>query len=400
MENDARSVSFPRRFTWIQHLYRPGQVLFAILFTLDSIARAILAPVIPLEALRLLDSARNVSVAVTIAGLSGILAALVLPSLIHLWRPRATYLFSIFLLGLAALLMLTGSLSGFGAGWMLRSMAAACLLGLINIYIASFIDKRRLATSEPVRTFVSAIAWVVCPLLGVKLYTIDAWLPFIVSAGAAGFLFLFFYLLRLQAPMPEVARIGFHPIRNIRRYFSQPRLTLAWLLNFGRETWWVVLFTYATIYLVQAGRPEMEAGILLSICSGMLFLTLGLGWLGRRIGLRRFVACAFLWVALSTLAAALASDDPDLVKALLIASAVGATALDAVVVVTFLRAVRARERAQMTMVFTIYRDAAGLIPPAIFAVLLSFFPVPIVFLATGMLALICSVLALKIPKGM
>lgn len=390
---------------WHAPVTRPGPVLFATLFTLDSIARAIIAPVIPLAALELLGSARNVSVAVTVVGIAGVCMALVLPTIIHLWRPRATYLMAIGMLGVASLLMASQTLTGFGGGWMLRAMAAAGLLGLLNIYIAGFIEKRDLAKSEPLRTFFSATAWVGGPFLGIRLYEIWPVLPFLVSIAAAVILFFYFQALHLQAPSPALMRVGFTPSgfkpgRNIRRYFSQKRLTLAWVLNFGREMWWVTLFTYAPIYLVQAGKPAVEAGNLISSCTALLFVSLFLGWLGRRIGLRRFICGGFLWVSCATFAVVWFRDQPDIASWMLIVSAVGAVSLDSVAVVTFLRAVRGWERPQMTMVFSIYRDAAALIPPAVFAILLSFFPLPVVFLVNACFALFCALLALKLPRSL
>nr|WP_298682693.1 MFS transporter [uncultured Dongia sp.] len=385
---------------WHAPVTRPGPVLFATLFTLDSIARAIIAPVIPLEALQLLGSARNVSVAVAVVGIAGVVMALLLPAIIHRWRPRASYLLAIGMLGVASLLMISQTVSGFGIGWMLRAMAAAGLLGLLNIYIAGFIEKRALAKSEPLRTFFSATAWVGGPYFGIRLYEMSPLLPFVVSIAASVILFFYFRALNLQAPSPVLSRSGFAPLRNIKRYFGQKRLTLAWVLNFGREMWWVTLFTYGPIYLVQAGKPDVEAGDLIASCTAMLFVSLFLGWLGRRVGLRRFISVAFLWVACATFAVVWFSDDPDLASWMLILSAVGAVSLDSVAVVTFLRAVRGWERPQMTMVFSIYRDAAALIPPAIFAVLLSFFPLPVVFLVNACFALFCGLLALKLPRSL
>jgi hypothetical protein len=304
------------------------------------------------------------------------------------------------MLGVASLLMSSVTLVGFGTGWMLRAMAAAGLLGLLNIYIAGFIEKRALARSEPLRICLSGIAWVGGPFLGIRLYEMYPALPFLISATAAIVLFVFFRVLNLQVPTPAASRTGFAPVRNIRRYFTQKRLTLAWVLNFGREMWWVSLFTYAPIYLVEAGLPDVAAGNLLSSCTAFLFVSMLLGWIGRRIGLRRFISGAFLWVSVSTFAFAWFSDDPGTASLMLVLSAVGATALDSVSVVTFLRAVRSWERPQMTMVFSVYRDAAALVPPAIFAVLLSFFPLPVVFLVNACFALFCAVLALKLPRGL
>lgn len=385
---------------WHAPVTRPGPVLFATLFTLDSIARAIIASVIPVEALNLLGSPRNVSMAVTIVGVAGVVMSLILPTIIHRWRPRATYLLAIFMLGVASLLMASETLAGFGLGWMLRAMAAAGLLGLLNIYIAAFIEKRALAKSEPLRTFFSASAWVGGPFLGIRLYEMSPVLPFLVSAAAAIVLFCYFRALHLQAPSPALLRGSFTPWLSISRYFSQKRLTLAWVLNFGREMWWVTLFTYAPMYLLQAGRPEVEVGNLLSSCTALLFVSLLLGWIGRRIGLRRFICGGFIWVSLATFGVVWFSDAPDIASWMLIVSAVGAVSLDSVAVVTFLRAVRGWERPQMTMVFSIYRDAAALIPPAIFTILLSFFPLPVVFLVNACFTLFCGLLALKLPRSL
>ena len=383
---------------WHAPVTRPGPVLFAFLFMLDSIARAIIAPVLPLEALRLMGTARDVSMAVTGVGVAGVIAALVLPSIIHRLRPRATYLLIIATLGIASALMMTASYVGLGLGWAMRSMAAAGLLGLLNIYIAAFIEKRALATSEPLRTFFSAAAWVGGPFFGIRLYEIDLRLPFLVSVIAAVILFIYFYALKLQAPSPQVTRRN--PLVNITRYFSQKRLVLAWLINFGRETWWVTLFTYAPLYLVEAGVSKVAAGDLLASCTAMLFVSLLFGWIGRRVGLRRFISGGFLWVSACTFGMVWFADTPAIASGFLIASAVGAVSLDSVAVVTFLRAVRSFERPQMTMVFTIYRDAAALIPPAIFTVLLYYYPIPIVFLFNACFALICAFLALKLPRSL
>ncbi len=405
MSLDRRSAASPSRSPFpairaaIRALGSPGPALFAALFAIESFARALLAPVIPLEALRHFQSPRNVSLAVTAIGVAGILASLALPALIRLLAPRRTYLAAIAALGIASLAMLTGSLFGFVLGWALRAMAAAALLGLLNLYIATFIDKARLSTAEPLRTFVSATAWVSGPFFGAYLYGIADWIPFALSALVAGLLLIYFRWLRLEATQPIAARSERrNPIAHLRRYWEQPRLRLAWLLNFGRETWWVAFFTYGPIYLAGQGWSGEAIGRAISSCTALLFLTLAFGWLGRRLGLRRFIVGAFLWIAATTALVAFVLDRPEIAVFGLFAGAFGAVALDATVVVTFLRAVRPRERAQMAMVFSTYRDAAATLPPALFAGLLSFLPLGAVFLAVTGLSLLCAGLALYLPK--
>jgi MFS family permease len=376
---------------------KPGPGLIAFLFLMDSIARALLSPVIPLEALRLFGSEQKAGLMVSAAGIMGVIATFAIPTLVERWRARRVYLGAIALLAIAPVAMAADGLLGFSAGWFMRSIAAASLLTLLNLYIAAFIPKRQLASSEPLRTFISALAWVGGPWIGVRLYAIDPRLVFAISGGTALVLLVFFLWLGLEAPTSLASR---NPLKNLRRYFSQPRLTLAWILNFGRETWWVTIFNYGPWYLEEAGFPKTSAGDLQSSCTLMLFLTLGLGWAARRIGLRRFMAGAYLLVGLATIGAALASGSPNLVWLALLGSALGAVSLDSVAAVTFLRAVRPFERPQMSTVFSIYRDAASVVPPLFFSVLLGFLPLPAVFVAAGIFLLGCSVLALKLPKSL
>jgi MFS family permease len=164
--------------------------------------------------------------------------------------------------------------------------------------------------------------------------------------------------------------------------------------------WWVTIFNYGPWYLEEQGFPKTAAGDLQSSCTALLFLTLGLGWLARKTGLRHFISGAFLIIGVATAIAGLAGGSPALAWGALLASALGAVSLDSVATVTFLRAVRSWERPQMSTVFSIYRDAASVVPPAFFAILLSLFPLPSVFIATAIFAFICSVLALFLPRSM
>jgi MFS family permease len=376
---------------------KPGPGLMASLFLSDSLARALLAPVIPLEALRHFGTERNASMMVAAAGIMGVVATFAIPALVQRWRPRRVYLGAIALLVIAPAAMAADGMLGFSAGWFLRSISAASLLTLLNLYISAFIPKRQLASSEPLRTFVSGAAWVAGPWIGVRLYTIDPLLVFGISGGFALALFVFFFWLRLEAPTGIASR---NPLQNLRRYFSQPRLALAWFINFGREMWWVTIFNYGPWYLEEEGFPKTAAGDLQSSCTALLFLTLGLGWLARKTGLRHFICAAFLIIGVATTVAGFAGGNPTLAWAALFASAFGAVSLDSVAAVTFLRAVRSWERPQMSTVFSIYRDAASVVPPAAFSILLTLFPLPSVFIATAIFAFFCSLLALFLPRSM
>jgi hypothetical protein len=86
--------------------------------------------------------------------------------------------------------------------------------------------------------------------------------------------------------------------------------------------------------------------------------------------------------------------------ALILLSAVSAVALDSVTMVTFQRAVRARERPEMTTIFMTYRDVAQLVSTAVFSLLLTFFGLWSVFAATGLWLGYCAFLSRWVPRGM
>ena len=94
-------------------------------------------------------SERNASLMVAAAGIMGVIATFAIPALVQRWRPRRVYLGAIALLVIAPGAMAVDGLIGFSAGWFLRSIAAASLLTLLNLYISAFIPKRQLAKSEP-----------------------------------------------------------------------------------------------------------------------------------------------------------------------------------------------------------------------------------------------------------
>jgi MFS family permease len=387
---------------WARDWTRPSPLLFAAFFFLDSCARALLTTLLPLEALRMLGSARNASLLFSVVGWMGIVGTLMVPLLVRHWRPRGVYLLASFLLVAAAALFCLSNVAGLAAGMLLRAFAAACLLNMLSLYIMAFIPKRQLVRSEPLRSFLSAFAWSTAPVAGVLLFErVSPLAAYGLSALFAGLLALYILRIGLDVPRRErAAEAALNPLRHFPRYFLQPRLRLAWLLNFGRETWWVMFMNYAPVYAVTQGWTRTQASLLNCAAAALLLMAPLFGWLARRAGLRRLVSVSYLIAAAGTLGATLLFDTPLWAGFMLLIGAVGSSANDSVVVVTFLRAVKARERPEMTMVFSIYRDAAGLIPPIFFSLLLSFYDLRSVFIATFLLMLACASLARWIPRGM
>lgn len=390
-----------RHPVWLIAVTRPGSAAFALLFALESIARATLATTIPLQAYALLESGRAVSVAFMAVGAAGLAGSFAIPILIRRMERRWVYsLGALCLIGAAILLSLGGRSSLLG-GMVVRVFGVACLNITLSLYIMDYIQRGDLVRSEPLRLTMAAGAWTLCPSLGVYLYA--GYGPLAadgLSAAAAVVLLATFWSLRL-GDNPAIAaarRPPPDPLASIGRFLAQPRLRLAWLIAFGRSAWWGQFFTFAPLYMVSAGQGEMAAAGLVSLGNAMLFLNIAIGRVAARFGVRLVIVAAFAMAGVSSLAAALALDRPWLAATFLLAGAFACSALDAVGNIPFLRSVRAHERAQMTTVFRTYLDMSDLLPPALFSILLSFFGLASVFVAASLWMLAIGVTARLLPR--
>ena len=188
------------------------------------------------------------------------------------------------------------------------------------------------------------------------------------------------------------------PWQFIRRYLAQPRLKLAWVIPFGRSTFWTTFFVYPPIYIVKNGGSEILVAIMLSGGQALLLLSPIFGRVGARFGLRRVIIAAALLTGAVAIAVGLARPSPEIATALFILAAVGATVLDALGNIPFLRSVRRHERSEMTSVFRTYIEASQLLPSALYAAVLLFAPLPAVFLVLGAVLLATAWYARYLPR--
>jgi predicted MFS family arabinose efflux permease len=291
------------------------------------------------------------------------------------------------------------------AGLVIRVLAVACLNITLNLYIMDTIRRGDFVRSEPFRLAVSGAAWTLCPALGVLLYgQFGAIAADALSAVAAVLLLAAFWTIRLS-DNPAIAAARHpppNPIRNIGRFLAQPRLRLGWLIAFGRSAWWAQFFTFTPLYLVISGHSDLASAIVISLGNAMLFLTVVIGRFAERVGVRAVIVGAYLLTGASMLAAAalaLVGWSVAVAGLLLLASA-WVSGLDAVGNIPFLRAVRARERAEMATVFRTYIDLSELLPSALFAVLLSFFSLESVFATMGIAMIVIGLVARLLPRAL
>jgi MFS family permease len=386
-------------------LRKGGTLTFALLFSLESLVRALNAAVLSTQAYDLLGSSQQVSVLATCVSISVLGTTLVMPLLLGNLRRRWAYTFGVALLMSGALALATFTIPGQVVGTYLRNTGASLVNVTLQLYILDHIRKADLVRSEPIRLAVSTIAWVAGPWIGITLYDNYGSLAPQAFAFVCGLLLLaVFWFLRLSenTVLKPGNLQGFKPWKNVARFIKQPRLRLAWAIAFWRSCFWAGLFTYGPLLLIEGGLSKKAGGVLISVSQIMLVSAVFFGWVARKTGVRPVITTSFLGMAIFITAAGLiGTSHPYITIALLLVSAFFATGLDGVGAIPFLRAVRSHERPRMTPVYRSFIELSELIPGFIYAFLLLYFPTQATFVVLGLSMLIAAWLAWTyLPKSM
>jgi MFS family permease len=391
--------SFP---ALVQRFRTPGIPVFATLDALDSMTRAMLVTVVPLQALDAFRDERDVSLAFTLGGVAGFVALFAIPRLIRLFRRRNVYIGGVLLVIATCAALATGSEAGVALGIFLRTFATSCIVVAMSLYVMDTIHKRDFVRLEPIRLAAVSVPWTVGPFLGVWLYDEIAPLAtYGFSVVCALVVLAYFLWLPLRegagAAVPRQPRSAY---ASVRRFVAQPRLRLAWLLTFGRSCWWSMFFIYVPLYMVRAGAGEQAGALIVSLSSVLLAASPVVGWLARRVRLRPVMLAGFLGCGVVSIAAGALADDPWLAGWLLLLAALGPTCIDSLAPVTFYRAVHPHERAEMTTVYITWRDVSNLATPALCAVVLTFLPLPWVFIVVGATMFVFAWFVRHVPRSM
>ena len=143
---------------WLSAAPKPGAKVFASLFLLESMARASVASVIPLQAYDLLKSEQAVSLLYTLVGIGGLIGTIFVPLLIRSLARRWIYALGGICLLATAFALATFTIPGLATGMMLRVSGSACLNIVLNLYIMDFIGKRELVNTESVKMTYATLA--------------------------------------------------------------------------------------------------------------------------------------------------------------------------------------------------------------------------------------------------
>ena len=357
---------------------------FARLAGMEAVIRGTTLSVFPLVMYRAWGSAAVVSQIYFVIGLLSLLTALTVPALSrHIPRQR---IFSMAIL-LYVVACVFGMLGGkFNTVALLCAvMGAATSFVCFNAYVLDFIDKTEFSKLESLRLFYGAWGWVLGPVVGVWLLSVWHGAPFVLVAVAALVMLWMKTQMHLgngKAIVTQQPRAA-HPVANVRRFFSQPRLVTGWLIPLMRSCGWWFYFVYVGIFAVENGLGDKVGGYASSAANlGLLLAPLMLRWM-RRHSVRRAVRMGCLLSGLSFVLATLVSPFPWATVVVLVAGTFSLVLLDVCAGLPFMMSVKPSERTEMSSVYSSFRDSSGILSPALAWLVLQFFPVSAVFAAAG-----------------
>ncbi len=390
---------------WLGSVSRPTAAAFLVLFTLEATCRALLVSLIPLRAHGLLGDAQSVSLVYFAVSGIGLAVSLGVPALVHIIRRRWVVSIGATFYMLSAALFSIGTLPALVAGMACQIAGTACLEIALNLYLMDHVPRQDMGRFEPRRLLFAGGMFIIGPWLGVYLANnVTSWATYAIVGTAGATLLVYFWFLRItdNPSVTQRLRRPPNPLTFLPRYFTQPRLLLAWLIAIGRTSWWMMFFIYSPILITNLGFGQETAAAVVSIGTCAMLLVPLWGRIGRTKGIRYLLTLGFVLTAIATLGAVGAGLLGMSWGVLIMIAAAGfcASLMDGAGNIPFLRAVHPYERGEMTAVYVTFRYAANIATPGLFAVVLSVFTLPAVFVTGGLMSLGSAGLSRFLPKRM
>ncbi|HPE60565.1 MAG: hypothetical protein KDI15_10685 [Thiothrix sp.] len=392
---------FHRRPIGLNSLASNAGRSLARLNALEGFARAVLVGVVPLLALDALGSKEAVARMYLLAAIFTLCITLNFSSLERLLQRRWVVTLAGGFLCLAAALLYWGHGLVFALGIGLRASAASLFSVCLSLYIMDYITKQHLALNESRRMLYTGAAWLTGPFLGTWLWN-QGWHthPFILSVTSALLMVTFFWWLRLgHNQILSAARSrSLSPFKAVPRYFSQKRLRIAYSITLTRATFWVTLFIYGPIYVVEAGLPGWLAGAFLSLVSGFLFLSPLVRRASERFGTRTVIMAALTLAGSSMFMLGVLGQPRPAGLVFWCTAALGCACLDVLGNIPFMRMVKPYERTDMTMVFSTWREMSELLTPLTITLVTLVLPFRTYYLLLGAALVGVALLAARLPR--
>ncbi|MEK9744023.1 MAG: MFS transporter [Gammaproteobacteria bacterium] len=392
---------FHRRTLVINQLRGANFTTLGLMAGLEGFARGVIVGIVPLIALDIFGTKAMVSVVYFLASTFVVLITLNLARIERLLHRRWLITMGFGFLMIGAILLWSHTKLGIAVGIGMRASAASIFSVCLALYIMDYISKQQFRVMESRRMVFQAVAWISAPSIGTYLWDHGHFTaPFLLTVLAGATLIVYFWRLRLGSnPVIKKSESKIiSPLKAVPHFFSQKRLRIAYTICISRSAFWVTIFIYGPIYVIEAGFPIWMSGGLLSAASGLLFISPLVSRFAGIYGARSLILIGLTISAMSLIGLALVGSPKPIGLVFWMLGSVGATILDVLGNIPFMRSVRPRERPAMTVVFTTWREGSELLTPAVAAVVLFLAPFWVFYILLAVVLIFAAFLAARLPR--
>lgn len=351
-----------------RHKFPKHSGIIFLMSTLYTLVFAVASPVFPLFIKSLVKEDAYVGLVVALSSVEWIIFTIMMSYLLK--RMKKVPLTKIALGGFAlcyAIIPHVTSIWQFLIVDLFRSLFAAGATVTMGLFIRDVAGKKNIGKIEGFYYTLFNIAWFAGPLAGGFVATVFSQAAtFSLAAIIAATALCIIMVSRIkEKKVPEQAEERL--ITRIKAYFKIRNLSIVYLIAIGLATWWVVLYTYVPLFVTEHGFTEKTVGITLALFTiPLIIFDFIAGWLADRYGYRRFMASAFLIMAILLMVAAF-TQNVYLFIGLIVAGCLGAAFIEPLHEAYFFHAVSKKEEIRFYPVFRTGYEAGYLIAPLLFS---------------------------------
>ncbi len=379
----------------------PGGTTLGIIYGMNSASMAVLGSLVSLVGLAILDNDRvMLSLSLFIAAFLSLPIVLYTGSLISLLTRKYVFTIGVVIAIAGNFLFMIDLPWSFIAANTCRMVGAGLMMMCISLYTMDFIPRKKLASAESRKIMFAGLAWLIFPFLGTWIWVnVDPRAPFILSIILVSILISVFWWLRISEAEnirpPDAKYLNF--IRNVRTYFANPHMRVAYLIAVARSSSWVVFFSYGPIYLQDAGIATQWIGLFMGGIMSVLLFSGRFSHFAQMIGIRKTILFSFMLAGSSMIILGLLPEPTIWGLLLLLLASLGFDMLDIIGNIPFMRMVSPKVRVEMTSVFSTWREMSFVVTPGLATLILIFTDISGLFVILGVALFIAGLLTRTMP---
>ena len=378
----------------------PSGLTLSTIYGLENASRATLGSLISIAGLEIFNSAKLMSVSIFISSLIALPIVLFAGNLINLFSRKYIFSFASVLIIIGSLLLSYSDIIPYTLGNILRMAGAGLTMICVSLYTMDFIPRKELAQVESRKILFAAMSWVLFPGIGTWLWVnIFKMAPFLLSSIIMTLLLLIFWWLRIKeselVKEPNKNHLNF--LSNLKIYFYNPHMRVAYLIAVTRSASWVFFFTYGPIYFIEAGIAIEWVGFVMGSIISIFVFSSYFAKIGESFGIRRTIYYSFLISGISLGIIGLLPKPALIGIIFLVIATLGMDMLDIIGNLPFMRMVNPKQRTEMTTVYSTWREFSFAITPGFASLFLFFMKVQSLFIVMGLFLISAGLLSKKMP---